>query len=203
VGLFKRTAKIVQATVADHKQKQLDPQAELQAVYQQLIMQTSEIKRMIGEVAFAHQQLVHEAESLEQRMNDLEDEAREALSRGDEDRARELLGKRRKAQDKLQDVKAREELLRRKLDHLRDAEEELRDQVLAFRDRRDDAESRLSAATANLTLQKASEAMSHAGEQALENARNQARVAEARVEMSESIDDQLERLLRETEAPHG
>ena len=198
MGLFKRTAKIVQATVADHKQKQLDPQAELQAVYQQLIMQTSEIKRMIGEVAFAHQQLVHEAESLEQRMNDLENEAREALSRGDEDRARELLGKRRKAQEKHEDVKAREELLRRKLDHLRDAEEELRDQVLAFRDRRDDAESRLSAAAANLTLQKASEAMSHAGEQALENARDQARVAEARVEMSESIDDQLERLLRES-----
>ncbi|MHB1682782.1 MAG: PspA/IM30 family protein [Bacilli bacterium] len=198
MGLFKRTAKIVQATVADHKQKQLDPQAELQAVYQQLIMQTSEIKRMIGEVAFAHQQLVHEAESLEQRMNDLENEAREALSRGDEDRARELLGKRRKAQEKLEDVKAREELLRRKLNHLQDAEEELRDQVLAFRDRRDDAESRLSAAAANLTLQKASEAMSHAGEQALENARDQARVAEARVEMSESIDDQLERLLRES-----
>ena len=198
MGLFKRTAKIVQATVADHKQKQLDPQAELQAVYQQLIMQTSEIKRMIGEVAFAHQQLVHEAESLEQRMNDLENEAREALSRGDEDRARELLGKRRKAQEKLEDVKAREELLRRKLDHLQDAEEELRDQVLAFRDRRDDAESRLSAAAANLTLQKASAAMSHAGEQALENARDQARVAEARVEMSESIDDQLERLLRES-----
>lgn len=198
MGLFKRTAKIVQATVADQKQKQLDPQAELQAVYQQLIMQTSEIKRMIGEVAFAHQQLVHEAESLEQRINDLENEAREALSRGDEDRARELLGKRRKAQEKLEDVKAREELLRRKLDHLQDAEEELRDQVLAFRDRRDDAESRLSAAAANLTLQKASEAMSHAGEQALENARDQARVAEARVEMSESIDDQLERLLRES-----
>ncbi len=198
MGLFKRTAKIVQATIEDHKEKQLDPQAELQAVYQQLIMQTSEIKRMIGEVAFAHQQLVHEAESLEQRVSDLENQAREALSRGDEDRARELLGKRRKAQDKLEDVKAREKLLRRKLEHLQDAEEELRDQVLAFRDRRDEAESRLSAASANLALQKATEAMSHAGEKALESARDQARIAEARVEMSESIDDQLERLLRES-----
>ena len=198
MGLFKRTAKIVQATVEDHKQKQLDPQTELQAVYQQLIMQTSEIKRMIGEVAFAHQQLVHEAESLEQRVDDLENEAREALSRGDEDRARELLGKRRKAQDKLEDVRAREKLLRRKLEHLQDAEEELRDQVLAFRDRRDETESRLSAAEASLALQKATEAMSQAGEKALEGAKDQARIAEARVEMSESIDDQMERLLRES-----
>ena len=198
MGLFKRTAKIVQATVEDHKEKQLDTQTELQAVYQQLIMQTSEIKRMIGEVAFAHQQLVHEAESLEQRVDDLEKEAREALSRGDEDRARELLGKRRKAQDKLEDVRAREKLLRRKLEHLQDAEEELRDQVLAFRDRRDETESRLSAAEAGLALQKATEAMSQAGEKALESAKDQARIAEARVEMSESIDDQMERMLRES-----
>jgi phage shock protein A len=48
MSIFKRVAKIVEANVEEAKEKRKDPADDVQAVYQNMISQASEVKRLIG-----------------------------------------------------------------------------------------------------------------------------------------------------------
>lgn len=198
MSIFKRAAKIVEANMADRREKERDPGEDLQAVYQQMITEVSGVKQLIGEVALAHERAAAEVAQLEKRMDDLEEEAKDALRNGDEDRARDRLNKRRQISEKLEAAKAKESVLRRKLQDVQDAYENLREQVHHFRDQRDDAEGRAYAAEARLAVQQARAATEHTGEQALAKLADGAAIAEAQTELHESVDEQLERLMRES-----
>ena len=200
MGLFKRVAKLAESELNDRKERKQqggDPQAQVAVLFQQIVGQVAEVKRLLGEVAYAHQKLQREIAEVKAKMDDLERQAKEALEGGDEERARELLVKRRHQADRLVEMEARERVLRKRLEHLQDAYDELREQADGFEGKRDEAEARVAAASAQLALKKASEAVSFDVDRALEGVAEQARIAEARAEMSESIEQQLERLERE------
>lgn len=194
MGIFKRAVKIVESEWKDRQEHSVPPEAQAQAVYEQMIGRVSDIKRVIGEVAAAHERAQHEVADLEQRHAAMEEEAREALARGDEERAREVLVKRRRVAERLEDARAREEQLRRRLERLRDALDELRGEVRTFEDRRDDVTARLSGASAEAALAKAESAVREEAERGLAGLEDAARVAEARADLSGGIDEELARL---------
>lgn len=194
MGIFRRAAKIVESELKDRQERRVPPEAQAQSVYERMIGSVSDIKRMIGEVAAAHERALQEVADLEQRHAAMEEEAREALARGDEERAREVLVKRRRVVERLEEARAREALLRRRLERLRDALDELRDEVRTFEDRRDDVAARLSSASAQAALGKAESALREDSAHGLEGLEDAARMAEARADLSGGIDEELERL---------
>jgi phage shock protein A len=194
MGIFKRAAKIVESEWKDRQERRVPPEAQAQAVYERMIGSVSDIKRMIGEVAAAHERAQQEVAGLEDRHAAMEEEAREALSRGDEERAREVLVKRRRVAERLEEAQEREAQLRRRLERLRDALDELRDEVRTFEDRRDDVAARLSGASAQAALAKAESALREDAERGLAGLEDEARVAEARADLSGGIDEELARL---------
>ncbi|PWI58066.1 PspA/IM30 family protein [Sulfoacidibacillus thermotolerans] len=199
MGLFKRVAKIVQASVEERNLQQSDPRDQLQAVFQDMLVQVGEVKRLIGEVAAYQVRLEHELKRLEESMADYETQAKEALEQGDEPRAREHLRKRQSVKNKFAATSQQEQMIRRKLEQLRDAKNELSEQVQAFREARDEAQMRLAAANGALAIQTALTLANDAKSHALEQIQDEARVAEARIEVTESIDQEFDRLLRETQ----
>ena len=201
MGIFKRVAKIAESEMNDRKERRerdADPNVQVAALFQQMVGKVAEVKRLLGEVAFAHQKLQREIANVKTRMEELENEARDALARGDEERARELLVKRRHQADRLVEMEARERTLRKQLEHLQDSYDELREQADSFEEKRDESQARMAAASAKLALKKASDAVSFDVDRALESAEEQARIAEARAEVAESIEQQLARLEQES-----
>ncbi len=198
MGIFKRAAKIVQAGIEDRKEQHNDPHMQVQITFQEMIVQVGEVKRMVGEIAAAKVRVQHEIEQLDVRLAGYEDEAKQALQQGDEVRARERLQKRQPLKEKRVALKEHEQTLQQKLEHLQDAVEELSEHVRAFRDARDEAQTRLASAQGALAVQKALAMAQDAKENVLTKAQDEARLAEARVELTESIDQEFERLLRET-----
>jgi phage shock protein A len=198
MSIFKRVAKIVEANVEDAKEKRKDPADDVQAVYQNMISQASEVKRLIGELELNAERAGNERAAAEQRADDLRKEAEEAVAAGDEDRARQLLQRRRGELDKAEQHKAREQALKKRIAQLKDAQQQLREQIHAFADRRDDVDARMSGAEAQLALQSAQAAVSGSSAAALEKEEQMAREAEAKAQLHESVDDELERLLRDS-----
>lgn len=202
MGIFKRAAKIVQAHAEDYKEQHKDPHAELQMTFQEMVVQVGEVKRMVGEIAAAVLRLQRQIEQLEAKLADYETQAKEALVQGDETRARERLQKRQQVKEKIEGLRQHEKELRGKLEHLKDAQEELSEHVKDFRDARDDAQTRLASAQGVLAVQKALTLAQDAKDHALTAVQDEARVAEAKTELTQSIDQEFERLLRETKDDH-
>lgn len=194
MGVFQRVAKIVASNLADHKERSQDPKDQMEVAYQEMIASLSEVKSLIGEVAAAHQRLVADITELERQVEQLEHEAGEAVLKDDDARARELLTRRQKIQEKLAELRVREIVAKQKLDRLHDAAEDLRSEVRDFRDQRDDLQEKLSSASASLAMKKATAAIHDVAHETLNGLDDQVRIAEARAELSESIEEQLERL---------
>lgn len=196
MGLFKRAGKIVESQWNDHKERAVSPEEQMQATYEQMIKEVSAVKQSLGEVQYAQERLIAEHQDLLARAEALVAQAATMLEQGDEARARELLIKRKRLTDEAQVVQERADVLRSKIAHLQDAQEELHDHVHAFRDRRESMDAREAMADAALSLQKARHAIDTAAQQGLSEREEQVRVKEAHAELTEDIDEQLERLRR-------
>lgn len=197
MAIFKRAAKIVESHVNDRAAHALTPEQQLEAAYLQMVEQVGEVKAQIGEIDYALTSAKRDLEDLDTRMQALMQEAEKALQDGDEDRARSRLERRSTSADRRSEVAARVKVLQTTADRLRDALEDLRDQVTTFRDKRTAIDARTHAALAQDAMHKAAKALDGTASDVLDRAAQQAREIEARSELSESIDEQLERLQRE------
>lgn len=201
MGLFKRAAKIVESHVEDAKEKAADkattPEDRMQAAYLQMVNQVGDVKRQLGELEYAQSTLKQELADADAKLDALMKEAEAALAEGDEERARGRLARRKTVADRRADIAARLKSTQSGVDHLKDALEDMRDLVVKFRDERASLDVRLHTAQAEQAVARAQQAMSKSGTDALAKAAQQVREQEAMAEMHETIDQQLERLMRE------
>jgi len=197
MGIFKRATKIVESHVNDHKEHAQTPEQQLEAAYLKMVEQVGDVKTQIGEIDYALQSAKREVAEQDTRLETLQQEALQALSEGDEERARSRLERKQTVATRRGDLAARAKVLQQTADRLHDALEDLRDQVSTFRDKKDAIDARTHAALAQESMRKATQALDASVSGALDQAAMQAREAEARNEMSETIDEQLERLMRE------
>jgi len=194
MGLFRRAAKVVESELHDRKDKAQTPEEALQAAQLKMMEQVGEVKQQLGEIEYAHAAVARQLDESADQLATLQEEAEQALQAGDEERARNRLTRRQSVVAHRAELAARAKVLESTRARLSDALEELRDQLSQFRDQRAAIDGRYRTAEADLALHKAQQALTSAGSEALDLASQQAREVEARAELSETIEQQLERL---------
>src|SRR6202020_3144467 len=94
MGVMKRLSGIVQAKTNKLLDKAEDPRESLDLSYQKQLESLRKVRRSVADVATARKRIELQAGQLQKQADKLQDQAKAALSIGNEDLAREALSRR-------------------------------------------------------------------------------------------------------------
>jgi phage shock protein A len=139
-----------------------DPAETLDYSYQKQVEQLQNVKKGIADVVTAKKRLQLQESTLKQQLVKLDTQARQALSAGNEDLARQALERKNVAQTELQSLDTQVSELEDQQQKLTDSEQKLRAKIEAFRTKKEVIKAQYSAAEAQVRI---SEAATGVGEQ--------------------------------------
>jgi phage shock protein A len=161
-GLTGRMSTVVKAKVSKLLDKAEDPAETLDYSYQKQVEQLQNVKKGIADVVTAKKRLQMQETTLQQQVVKLDTQARQALSGGQEDLARQALERKNVVQTELQSLDAQVTELEDQQQKLVDSEQKLRAKIEAFRTKKEVIKAQYSAADAQVRI---SEAATGVGEQ--------------------------------------
>lgn len=161
-GLTGRMSTVVKAKVSKLLDKAEDPAETLDYSYQKQVEQLQNVKKGIADVVTAKKRLQMQETTLQQQVVKLDTQARQALSGGQEDLARQALERKNVVQTELQSLDTQVAELEDQQTKLVDSEQKLRAKIEAFRTKKEVIKAQYSAADAQVRI---SEAATGVGEQ--------------------------------------
>src|ERR1700733_6429370 len=161
-GLTGRMSTVVKAKVSKLLDKAEDPAETLDYSYQKQVEQLQNVKKGIADVVTAKKRLQMQEATLQQQVVKLDTQARQALSGGQEDLARQALERKNVVQTELQSLDTQVAELEDQQTKLVDSEQKLRAKIEAFRTKKEVIKAQYSAAEAQGRI---SEAATGGGEQ--------------------------------------
>ena len=161
-GLTGRMSTVVKAKVSKLLDKAEDPAETLDYSYQKQVEQLQNVKKGIADVVTAKKRLQMQETTLQQQVVKLDTQARQALSGGQEDLARQALERKNVVQTELQSLDTQVTELEDQQTKLVDSEQKLRAKIEAFRTKKEVIKAQYSAADAQVRI---SEAATGVGEQ--------------------------------------
>ncbi len=161
-GLTGRMSTVVKAKVSKLLDKAEDPAETLDYSYQKQVEQLQNVKKGIADVVTAKKRLQMQEATLQQQVVKLDTQARQALSGGQEDLARQALERKNVVQTELQSLDTQVAELEDQQTKLVDSEQKLRAKIEAFRTKKEVIKAQYSAADAQVRI---SEAATGVGEQ--------------------------------------
>ena len=161
-GLMQRTALIVKSKYSKLLNRAENPTETLDYSYEQQLEQLQNVKRGVADVTTAKKRLQLEEEQLKQATDKLDGQAREALTAGREDLARQALEKKAALQAQQQGLDEQVKGLEDQQEKLVGAEQQLSAKIEAFRSQKEVIKAQYSAAEAQV---KVGEAATGIGEQ--------------------------------------
>ena len=161
-GLTGRMSTVVKAKVSKLLDKAEDPAETLDYSYQKQVEQLQNVKKGIADVVTAKKRLQMQEATLQQQVVKLDTQARQALSGGQEDLARQALERKNVVQTELQSLDTQVTELEDQQQKLVDSEQKLRAKIEAFRTKKEVIKAQYSAADAQVRI---SEAATGVGEQ--------------------------------------
>jgi phage shock protein A len=192
MGLMGRFTMIVKAKANKALDKAEDPRETLDYSYEKQLELVQKVRRGVAEVATSKKRLELQSAKLEQSVEKLDGQARQALQAGREDLARVALERKKGVQVQLQDLDAQRAQLQAEQDKLVLAEQKLTAKVEAFRTRKETIKAQYTAAEAQTKIGEAfsgiSEDMADVG-MAMDRAENKVQTMQAR---AGAIDELLE-----------
>ena len=162
MSLTARTSLIAKAKFSKLLDKAEDPTETLDYSYEQQLEQLQNVKRGVADVTTAKKRLQLEEEQLKQATDKLDGQAREALTAGREDLARQALEKKAALQAQQQGLDEQVKGLEDQQEKLVGAEQQLSAKIEAFRSQKEVIKAQYSAAEAQV---KVGEAATGIGEQ--------------------------------------
>jgi phage shock protein A len=153
---------VVKAKVSKLLDKAEDPAETLDYSYQKQVEQLQNVKKGIADVVTAKKRLQMQETTLQQQVVKLDTQARQALSGGQEDLARQALERKNVVQTELQSLDTQVTELEDQQTKLVDSEQKLRAKIEAFRTKKEVIKAQYSAADAQVRI---SEAATGVGEQ--------------------------------------
>src|SRR5215472_9387080 len=105
-GLMSRASEITQAKVSKLLERAENPEETLDYSYEQQLQQLQNVKRGIADVTTAKKRLELQYTTMQQQVDKLDGQARQALQANREDLAREALTRKTAVQAQLQDIMA-------------------------------------------------------------------------------------------------
>ena len=161
-GLMSRASTIVKAKLSKLLDRAEDPGETLDYSYEKQLQLLQNVKRGIADVATAKKRLELQTTQLEQSVVKLETQARDALSAGREDLARQALERKAAVQAQLQGLDQQVQQLDTQQEKLVASEKQLAAKVEAFRTEKETIKAQYSAAEAQVRI---GEAATGIGEQ--------------------------------------
>ncbi len=147
--------------------KREDPRQTLDLSYEQQLENLTKVKRAVADVATARKRVEIQAEQLKAQGDKLADQAKAALSQGNEPLAREALTRREAIASQLKDLDTQHATIVEQEDKLTQTSQRLQSEVEAFRTRKETIKATYTAAEASAHTSEAvsgiSTSMSDAG----------------------------------------
>lgn len=183
MGLMSRFTTIVKAKASKALDRAEDPRETLDYSYEKQLEMLQKVRRGVADVATSKKRLELQAAKLEQSVEKLDGQARQALQQNREDLARVALERKKNVQLQLQDIDQQRAQLQTEQDKLVVAEQRLTAKVEAFRTRKETIKAQYTAAEAQTKIGEAvtgvSEEMADVG-MAIERAENKTETMRAR-----------------------
>jgi len=160
MGLLSRFFAMIRAKMAAFLESSEDTAQALDYSYQRQLQLLQDVKRGIVEVTTSRRRLELQAAKLQENVNKLDDQARQALAAGREDLARLALQRKQAAQMQLGDLQGQVQTLEAEQQKLQQAETRLAMKVEAFRTRKETIKAQYSAAEAQVRIGEAATGLS-------------------------------------------
>jgi phage shock protein A len=160
-GLWSRFTLIFKSKASRALDRAENPNETLDYSYERQLQQLQNVKRGIADVTTAKKRLELQYTSMQQQVDKLDGQARDALKANREDLAREALTRKATVQAQLQDIMAQGQQLEAQQQKLIEGERTLAAKVEAFRSQKEVIKAQYSAAEAQVRI---SEAASGIGE---------------------------------------
>ena len=148
MNVFKRFAAIVSAKVNKLLDRAEDPRDTLDLSYSQQLENLQKLRRSVAEVATARKRIEIQARQLQQQASKLQSQARDALSQNLEDLAREALSRRSAIAAELTELEAQHAQVKEQEERLIETMRRVQVQVSAFRTRKETLKASYTAAEA-------------------------------------------------------
>lgn len=155
MGLGGRLATVVKAKFSRLLDRAEDPREVLDLSYQRQLEMLQKMRRGVADVATSRKRVELQIQQLEQAVDRLERQAREALAHGREDLAREALNRRGAAQGELGQLETQQGHLEQQEQKLIVASRRLESKVAAFRTRKETMKASYTAAEAQTEVTEA------------------------------------------------
>jgi phage shock protein A len=189
-GLMSRASLVVKAKLSKLLNRAEDPTETLDYSYEQQLRLLQDVKRGVADVVTSKKRLQMQTAKLEQSVVKLETQARDALTAGREDLARQALERKTLAQQQLQSLDQQVAGLEQQQEKLVTSERALQAKIEAFRSNKEVIKAQYSAAEAQVRI---GEAATGIGEQmadtglAIQRAREKTEQMQARAGAVEEL----------------
>ena len=154
-GLMQRASMVIRAKFSRLLDRAENPTETLDYSYEQMLQQLQNVKRGVADVVTAKKRLELQTTQLEQNVVKLETQARQALTAGREDLARQALERKTYAQQQLQGLDVQVKQLDDQQQKLIANEQALQAKIEAFRSQKEVIKAQYSAAEASVRINEA------------------------------------------------
>jgi phage shock protein A len=151
-GLTSRAATLIKAKFSALLNRAENPSETLDYSYEKQLESLQNVKRGVADVVTAKKRLQLQTQQLEQNVVKLETQARQAVSAGREDLARQALERKSGAQQQLQDLDTQIKGLEAQQEKLVASEQQLTARVEQFRSQKEVMKAQYSAAEAQVRI---------------------------------------------------
>jgi phage shock protein A len=148
MGLMSRLSMIFRSKASRALDSAEDPRETLDYSYERQLEMLQQMRRGVADVATSRKRVELQAQQLQRSGEKLDNQARQALSQGREDLAREALTRKSGITQQLADLQVQHEQLRGEENKLVDASRRLEAKVQAFRTRKETIKATYTAAEA-------------------------------------------------------
>jgi phage shock protein A len=189
-GLMSRLSLIFKAKFSKALDRAENPNETLDYSYEQQLQQLQNVKRGIADVTTAKKRLELQYTSMQQQVDKLDGQARQALQANREDLAREALTRKAAVQSQLQDIMTQGQQLEAQQQKLVEGERALQAKVEQFRTQKEVIKAQYSAAEAQVRIGEAAtgigEHMADVG-MAIDRAKDKTQQMQARANAIEEL----------------
>jgi phage shock protein A len=147
-GVWQRTKNIFQAKANKVLDRAEDPRETLDLSYEKQLDSLQRVRRSVADVATARKRIELQAQQIQKQADKLQDQAKAALSIGNEDLAREALARRAALAEQLTELKTQHDQVVQQEDSLVATSQRLQTQIEQFRTKKETLKASYTAAEA-------------------------------------------------------
>ncbi len=151
-GVWQRTKNIFQAKANKVLDRAEDPRETLDLSYEKQLDSLQKVRRSVADVATARKRIELQAAQLQKQADKLQDQAKQAITIGNEDLAREALSRRAAIGEQLSDLKSQHEQVAQQQESLIATQQRLQTQIEQFRTKKETLKASYTAAEAQTKI---------------------------------------------------